>query len=60
MQWANLKNHLEKKYDATITILILLREKLPYKTKAEEEKYRLQAVKNANIHFNDRSPLQSS
>ena len=45
MQWANLKNHLEGKYDVTITVPILLFEKLPYKTKAEEEKQRLHAVK---------------
>ena len=43
MEWANLKKHLEGKCDGMF-------EKLPYKTKAGEEKHCLQAVKKyANV-----------
>lgn len=59
MGWANLKKHLEGKCDGMF-------EKLPYKTKAGEEKHCLQAVKKyANTFYrdficNDCSPSKSS
>ena len=51
-KWESLREKLEGNGDNSVTVPLLLFEKLPYKTKKGEDNTKLQAVKKeANMHF---------